>query len=115
MPSVQMGGPHTPFAGLVIEEKTADYVAVSADFRGGVLISMNLGSANTLTVNSGLEAFRPLTIVNEGSGLCTITAGAGVTLKSPGAKLRLTERYAWATITRDPSAADTYWVVGGLA
>lgn len=115
MPSSSMGGYGSPFDALTIEEETASYTAVNADFRGGVAKSMNVGADHNFTINDDITNDRPLTIINEGSGLCTIVAGSGVTLKSPGSVLRLTEQYSWATITPDPSAANTYWVIGGLS
>lgn len=115
MPSMSTGAITTEFRGYAVAEKVASYVAVAADFGGGVLITMNSGSATTLTVNTGLVVSRPLAVLNEGAGLCTLTAGAGVTFKSAGAKLRLTEQYSMASIIPDPLNADTYWIVGALS
>lgn len=103
------------FDPVTVYEKTASYVAVNDDFFGNRTVTMNVGTANTFTVNAGIVGTRPVLIINEGIGLCTITAGAGVTLKSSGDKFRLVERYAMATVIPDPLNTDAFWVVGGLA
>jgi hypothetical protein len=103
------------FAPLKPKLITADYVAIATDFYGNVAAVMNLAVANTLTVNAGMVATRALLIINEGIGLCTVTAGAGVTIKSGSNKLRLVEQYAMATLIPDPYNADTYYLSGALA
>lgn len=115
MPSMQIGSPGAPFPAMVVEEKAASYVATELDFKGGVLLSMNVGSANTLTINTGLKASRPLSVVNQGLGLCTITAGASVTINSPGGLYRLTEQFSMCTLIPDPDRTDTFWLVGALS
>jgi hypothetical protein len=47
-----------------------------------------------------------------GAGTVTITAGAGVTLNSDGAKLKTNAQYAVATCLK--IASDTWVVVGNL-
>lgn len=103
------------FDQLRIKTHTASYVAVADDFKGNVAAVMDATGANTLTVNTGMAATRALLVINEGAGLCTVTAGTGVTIKSSGGATRLTERYSMATLVPDPSAADTYWLTGALA
>jgi hypothetical protein len=57
-----------------VSTKTGDYVLVAAD--KGTRVVMNSGSAQTITVNTGLfSAGDTLFIQNIGAGICTITAG----------------------------------------
>ena len=57
-----------------VSTKTGDYVLVAAD--KGTRVVMNSGSAQTITVNTGLfSAGDTLFIQNIGAGVCTITAG----------------------------------------
>jgi len=59
---------------LPVATKTASYVLVAAD--SGYRIIMNLGTATTITVNTGLfVAGQVVRIHNQGAGVCTITAG----------------------------------------
>ena len=48
-----------------------------------------------------------------GAGQVTITAGAGVTLRSAGSKLKTSAQYAVATCAK--IASDTWVVVGNLS
>jgi hypothetical protein len=66
-----------------VSAKTASYVLQAAD--AGTHITMNLGSATTITVNTALfTAGDTLRITNIGAGTCTITAGtATVTSAGP--------------------------------
>lgn len=115
MPSSQMGSAGAPFAAYQVSEKAADYVALPADFRGGILISMNVATPCTFTVNAGVKATRPVSIINHGAGLCTVVAGAGVTINAPAAAMRLTEQYSMATLIPDPDRGDTFWLAGALS
>lgn len=57
-----------------VNAKTASYVLVATD--AGTRVTMNSGSATTITVNTGLfTAGDVLEIINLGAGVCTITAG----------------------------------------
>jgi len=47
-----------------------------------------------------------------GAGVVTITAGAGVTIRSDGSKLKLNAQYAVATVLK--IASDTWVAVGNL-
>jgi len=65
-----------------VSAKTASYVLQAAD--AGTHITMNLGSATTITVNTALfTAGDTLRITNIGAGTCTITAGTA-TVTSAG-------------------------------
>lgn len=91
------------------------YTAVLAD--DGKLITADNGSAITLTIppNSSV-AFgigTQINIMQLGAGQVTVTAGAGVTLRSAGSKLKTSAQYAVVTCCK--IATDTWVVVGNLA
>jgi hypothetical protein len=90
------------------------YTAVLAD--DGKLVTLDNGSAITFTVppNSSV-AFgigTQINVMQLGAGQVTITAGAGVTLRSNGSKLKTNGQYAVATCCK--IATDTWVVVGNL-
>ena len=92
----------------------ASYTTVLAD--DGKLITVSNASANTLTIppNSSV-AFgigTQINIAQLGAGATTIVAGAGVTLNSDGAKLKLNAQYAVATCVKTDT--NTWFVVGNL-
>ena len=94
---------------------TASTTAVLAD--DGKLVTMSNASANTFTVppNSGV-AFgigTQLNIAQLSTGQTSIVAGAGVTLNSAGAKLKLSAQYAVATCVK--TATNEWFVVGNLS
>jgi hypothetical protein len=85
----------TSFPAFGFSTKTANYTAVTGDFAGNKLIEMNVASANTFTVNTGLTGTEPLAIAQMGAGQTTIVAGSGVTiLSSQGLKLRAVDSMA---------------------
>lgn len=91
------------------------YTAVLGD--DGKLITCDNGSAITLTVppNSSV-AFgigTQINIMQLGAGQVTIAAGAGVTLRSQGSKLKTSAQYAVATCCK--IATDTWVVIGNLS
>jgi hypothetical protein len=64
-----------------VSNKVASYVLAAAD--RGTRVVMNLGTATTITVNSGLfTAGDTLYIQNIGAGVCTITAGTATVTSS---------------------------------
>ena len=101
---------------IAIRASTASSVtALLAD--DGKLVTMSNASANTFTIppNSSV-AFGIGTQVNIaqlGVGQTTIVAGAGVTLNSAGAKLKLKEQYAVATCVKTDT--NEWFVVGNLS
>lgn len=71
---------------LVINDKTDSYTLVAGD--AGERVIMNKATSTTLTVpNSVFQAGQIVEILNKGSGTCTVTAGAGVTLNGSGTAL----------------------------
>lgn len=91
------------------------YTTVLAD--DGKLITCDNGSAITLTIppNSSVSygIGTQINIMQLGSGQVTITAGAGVTLRSAGTRLKTNGQYAVATCCK--IATDTWVVIGNLA
>jgi hypothetical protein len=90
------------------------YTTVLAD--DGKLITCDNGSAIALTIppNSSVAygIGTQINIMQLGAGTVTITAGAGVTLRSDGNKLKTNAQYAVATCCK--IATDTWVVVGNL-
>ena len=91
------------------------YTAVLGD--DGKLITCDNASAITFTVppNSSV-AFgigTQINVMQLGAGQVTIAAGAGVTLRSSGSKLKTHSQYAVATCCK--IATDTWVVIGNLA
>ena len=91
------------------------YTTVLAD--DGKLVTCDNGSPIALTippsssVNYGIGT--QINIMQLGAGQVTITAGAGVTLRSAGSKLKTSAQYAVATCCKIDT--DTWVVVGNLA
>jgi hypothetical protein len=90
------------------------YTAVLAD--DGKLVTCDNASAIALTIPpNSTAAFgigTQINIMQLGAGQVTITAGAGVTLRSDGSKLKTNAQYAVATCCK--IATDTWVVVGNL-
>jgi hypothetical protein len=90
------------------------YTTVLGD--DGKLVTCDNGSAIALTippsssVNYGIGT--QINIMQLGAGVVTITAGAGVTLRSAGSKLKTNGQYAVATCCK--IATDTWVVIGNL-
>ena len=99
-----------PFSSDVI---VANYVVSEFDLSGNRLIGMNVGTANTVTIDSGMSNGEPLAIYQSGGGQTSIVAGAGVTLISADGALKLRTQYSTCTVMK--IAADAYLVVGDLA
>ena len=101
---------------IAIRASTAASVtAVLAD--DGKLVTMSNASANTFTIppNSSV-AFgigTQINIAQLGAGQTSIVAGAGVTLNSAGAKLKLSAQYAVATCVKTDT--NEWFVVGNLS
>ena len=91
------------------------YTTVLAD--DGKLITCSNASPIALTIppNSSVAygIGTQINIAQLGAGQVTITAGAGVTLNSSGAKLKLSAQYAVATCVKTDT--NTWFVVGNLS
>ena len=96
---------------ITLERKTASYTLVASD--NGKMIEMNVGSANTLTIDASIfSAGNQILISQYGAGQTTITAGAGVTLRSSGAKLKTSAQYSLVTIVAISSTE--FYIAGDL-
>ncbi len=91
------------------------YTTVLAD--DGKLVTADNAAAIALTSppNSSVAygIGTQINIMQLGAGQVTITAGAGVTLRSAGSKLKTSAQYAVATCAK--IASDTWVVVGNLS
>ena len=91
------------------------YTTVLAD--DGKLVTCDNASPIALTIppNSSVAygIGTQINIMQLGAGQVTITAGAGVTLRSAGTKLKTGAQYAVATCAK--IASDTWVVVGNLS
>lgn len=91
------------------------YTVVLAD--DGKLVTCDNAAAIALTIPpNSTAAFgigTQINIMQLGAGQVTITAGAGVTLRSAGSKLKTNAQYAVATCCK--IATDTWVVVGNLS
>lgn len=94
-----------------INTQTANYQLVLAD--AGKIVEMNLAGANTLTIPTNATVAFPIgtiiDLVQYGAGQTTV-GGAGVTIRSAGAKLKLSEQYATATLYK---RGTDEWVLSG--
>jgi hypothetical protein len=82
---------------LTLDRKTSNYTLVAGD--NGKVIEMNVASANTLTVNASLfSAGNQIVIAQYGAGQTSFVAGAGMTLRSDGGKLKIGTQFSLATL-----------------
>jgi carbon monoxide dehydrogenase subunit G len=96
---------------LTLDRKTASYTLVSGD--NNKLIEMNVGTANNVTINNSVfSAGNQILVSQYGAGQVTFVAGAGVTLRSPSGKLKLTGQYSLATIIA--ISATEFYISGDL-
>lgn len=98
-------------AQITANTQTASYQVVLTD--AGKCVEMNVAGANTLTIPPNSTVAFPIGTVIEayqmGAGQTTVTAGGGVTFRSPhGAKTAI----QYATVTVRKRATDE-WVVSG--
>ena len=93
-----------------IQAKTASYSLVAAD--NGKIITMNVATANTLTVPASLDVGFNCTIIQLGAGQTTITA-SGTTLNSYQGYLKISGQHGSASIVGYTS--NVYNVAGSLS
>ena len=68
---------------LPISDKTASYVLTATDVYKRTM--MNSASATTITVNNSIFSVGDvIQLANKGAGICTVPAGAGVTINTSG-------------------------------
>ena len=98
------------FSADAIKAKTASHTLVAAD--NGRVITMNVATANTLTVPSGLAEGFNCTVIQIGAGQTTITA-SGTTLNSVSSFLKISAQHGSASIIS--YASNVYNVAGSLS
>ena len=82
---------------VTLDRKTASYTLVAGD--NSKLIEMNVATANTLTINTGLFSVGNQVLISQyGAGQTSFVAGAGMTLRSDGGKLKIGTQYSLATL-----------------
>ena len=106
---------HGFWNGPVANRQTGSYTLVIDD--NNKVLEMNVAGANNLTVppNSSV-AFAVGTVVElfqYGAGQTTVVAGAGVTIRSSGGKLKLTGQYSAASLRK--IATDEWSLVGDIS
>lgn len=88
---------------LPISDKTTSYVLIAGDETKRTI--MNSASATTITVNNSIFTVGDIVqIANKGAGVCTITAGAGVTINTSGS-LALSQYAGGSLLFTSASAA----------
>jgi len=96
---------------IPLNRQTSSYVLVAED--NGKLIEMNVGTANTLTIDANIFSQGSQFLVSQyGTGQTTITAGSGVTLRSNGNKYKTSGQYALITIIA--ISATEFYIAGDL-
>lgn len=105
-------GDDSRFTAAAQNTQTASYTLALAD--AGTLVEINAAAANTFTVPPASAVNFPIgTQISGrqyGAGLTSVTAGAGVTIRSRGAALKSAGQYAEWLLTK--RAADE-WVLTG--
>ena len=100
---------------VAINAQTGTTYSVVLSDDGKLLTCDNAASIALTIVPNSSVAFgigTQINIMQLGAGTVTITAGAGVTLRSAGSKLKTDAQYAVATCLK--IASDTWVVVGNL-
>ena len=98
-----------------INTQTANYALQASDCtEPETFVLMNVASANTVTVNSGVfGAGCLINVIQIGAGQTTMVAGSGVTLSSPGGSLAIAAQYQGVSILMTSGTAGI--VTGALA
>ena len=100
---------------IAINAQTGTTYSVVLSDDGKLITCDNAASIALTIVPNSTAAFgigTQINIMQLGAGTVTITAGAGVTLRSDGSKLKTNAQYAVATCAK--IATDTWVVVGNL-
>jgi hypothetical protein len=99
---------------ITANRQTASYTLVLTD--ADKIVEMNVATANNLTVplNSSV-AFSigtQILLAQYGAGQTTVVATSGVTIRSAGAKLKLSSQYSGATLVK--IATDEWYLFGDI-
>lgn len=96
---------------IVFNRQTASYTLAVSDVNK--MVEMNVATANNVTINNSVfSAGNQILVSQYGAGQVTFVAGAGVTLRSPSGKLKLTGQYSLATIIA--ISATEFYISGDL-
>lgn len=99
---------------VTANRQTASYTLALGDMKK--VVEMEVATANDLTVPPNASVAFPIGTVIEimqyGAGQTTIVAGVGVTLRSPGGKLKIALQYGAASLRK--IATDEWAVEGNL-
>jgi hypothetical protein len=103
------------FNQVIVNAQTGTSYSLLASDQGG-MVTMNNGSANTLTVPPNVSVALPvgttILVASIGAGQTTVAAGAGVTVNgTPGLKIRT--RYSAATLVQ--LSANNWIIIGDLS
>lgn len=108
--NVPITAPAYTLSSAGIQAKTASYTLLATD--NGKIITMNVASANTLTVPASLLVGFNCTVIQLGAGQTTITA-SGTTLNSYQNYLKISGQHGSASIIS--YASNVYNVAGSLS
>ena len=100
---------------VAVNAQTGTTYSVVLSDDGKLITCDNAASIALTIVPNSSVAFgigTQINVMQLGAGVVTITAGAGVTLRSDGSKLKTNAQYAVATCLK--IASDTWVVVGNL-
>jgi len=101
-------------APVIANRQTASYTLVLTD--AGLVVEMNVASANNLTIPLNATVAYPIGTIIEilqyGAGQTTVVATGGVTIRSPGGKLKIAAQYGAASIRK--IAADEWALEGDI-
>lgn len=101
---------------LVQNSQTGTTYTLALTDAGG-FVELSNASAVTLTIPPNSSVAFPvrtrIDIIAQGAGQVAIAAGAGVTIRSAGSKLKLTGQYSGATLVK--RATDEWYLIGDIA
>ena len=99
---------------LTANRQTGSYTLALTD--GGLVVEMNVASGNNLTVPPNSSVPFPIGTVIElyqyGAGQTTVVPGSGVTIRSPGGKLKIAAQYGGASLRK--LAIDEWTLEGNI-
>lgn len=107
---------HAAYNGVLVANRQTDSYTLALSDSGGV-VEMNKATANNLTVPANATVAFPvgtcIEVMQYGAGQTTLVAAGGVTIRSAGAKLKLTAQYSTAALRK--IATDEWAVAGDLS
>ena len=109
IPDAALATPPGRYVSVTNQGATSFTVSAAA---GGTLINCTANAAVTVTANTGMATGQRIDFIQGGTGQVTFQAGAGVTLLSPGGKLKTKEQYSAASIVC--IGANNYRLLGDL-